>query len=55
MALLAEHLDGKVPQQLQGTNEEAEASPLMGVVYVGSSAETDPAPEADHRKKHKGH
>src|SRR5215813_10646909 len=34
-----------------GTNEEAEASPLMGVVYVGSSAETDPAPEADHRKK----
>jgi hypothetical protein len=46
MALLAERLDGKVPQQLQGTDEEGEAGPLMGVVYVGSSAETDAASEA---------
>jgi len=55
IALLAERLDGKVPQQLQGTGEQGEAGPLMGVVYVGSSAETNAASEADHRKNHKGH
>ena len=49
IALLAERLDGKVPQQLQGTDEQGEAGPLMGVVYVGSTAETDASPEADRR------
>src|SRR5262249_29713690 len=50
IALLAERLDGKVPQQLQGTDEQGEAGPLMGVVCVGRNAWDGSLPRSRRRK-----
>src|SRR5215469_1169374 len=53
IAILADRLDGKVPQQLPGTDQEGEAGPF--VVYVGSTVEAESPPEAVAREKPKGH